>query len=87
MVSSHNDDLLTGWAGIAAHIGCTPRQAQHRANIGELPTFTMGGRIVYARKSTLAKFFAEKEAGREGEIGIRVILADIIARLERLEAR
>lgn len=64
---SEVDDLLGGYAAIAEHLGITVPQAKHRAKIGAFPTFTMGGRIVYARKSTLAKFFAEKEAEARGE--------------------
>ncbi|MEH3121104.1 MAG: DNA-binding protein [Sphingomonas phyllosphaerae] len=54
-------DLLTGIQAIADAIGITKRQAYHLHETGELPTFKMGGKV-YARRSTLAKHFAEQEA-------------------------
>jgi len=54
-------DLLTGVAAIAAAIGMTKRQAYHLHESGELPTFKMGGKV-YARRSTLARHFADQEA-------------------------
>ena len=58
-----DNDLLTGFAAIAKHLGWSERQVKHRHEKGELPTFTLGaGRTVYARRSTLAKHFASQEA-------------------------
>lgn len=54
-------DLLTGMKAIAGALGMTKRQAYHLHETGEIPTFRMGGKI-YARRSTLAKHFAEQEA-------------------------
>lgn len=65
MSDAQNDpptDLLTGYSEIAAACGWTLRQTQARAERGELPTFRLGaGRTVYARRSTLARHFAEQE--------------------------
>lgn len=58
-------DLLYGMEAIGAHIGLTARQVEHLAAQGELPTFKLG-RIVCARRSTLAKHFAAQEAARHG---------------------
>lgn len=59
-------DLLTGIAAIADHLGWTKRQALHQHETGLIPTFKQG-RIVCARRSTLAKHFAEQEkAARHG---------------------
>ena len=56
-------DLLTGLSDIAEHLGWTLRATKHRHGNGEIPTFVLGnGRTVYARRSTLASFFAEREA-------------------------
>ena len=54
-------DLLTGCDAIAKHLRWTVRQVKHRAASGELPVFRIG-RTVCARRSTLAKHFAEQEA-------------------------
>jgi len=54
-------DLLTGIKSIADAMGITKRQAYHLHESGDLPTFKMGGKV-YARRSTLAKHFAEQEA-------------------------
>jgi hypothetical protein len=53
--------LLYGLAAIGAAIGITERQAEHLVTKGELPTFKLG-RIVCARRSTLARHFAAQEA-------------------------
>lgn len=45
-------DLLTGLSSIAAHLGWTKRQAEHRAASGEIPTFLIG-RTVCALRSKL----------------------------------
>ena len=59
----YGSDLLTGLDAIADHLGWTRRSTQHRHEKGEIPTFSMGqGRTVYARRSTLAKHFADQEA-------------------------
>lgn len=65
-----SSDLLTGCDAIAKHLRWTSRQVKHRAASGELPVFRIG-RTVCARRSTLAKHFAEQEAralsaGRSG---------------------
>jgi len=54
-------DVLNGFAEIAAALNITVRQAKHRARIGAIPIFRQG-RIVCARRSTLAKHFAAQEA-------------------------
>lgn len=67
MNDARDVDLLTGHEEIAGHLGWTVRQTKHRDSAGELPTFRMGGgRTVYARKSTLAAYFAEQEAKAAG---------------------
>lgn len=53
-------DLLTGVAAIAAHLGMTDRQVYHLHDSGELPTFKLGAKVC-ARRSTLARHFAEQE--------------------------
>lgn len=60
-MSDHIPDLLTGVAGIAAHLGWTERQVLHQHEKGLIPTFKQG-RLVCARRSTLAKHFAAQEA-------------------------
>ncbi|PCG09674.1 DNA-binding protein [Sphingomonas ginsenosidimutans] len=57
----HTPDLLTGIAAIACHLGWTERQTLHQHEKGLIPTFKQG-RIVCARRSTLAKHFAAQEA-------------------------
>lgn len=54
-------DLLSGVAAIAAHTGWTERQVLHQHERGLIPTFKQG-RLVCARRSTLAKHFAAQEA-------------------------
>lgn len=62
-------DLLYGMTAIGDHLGLTARQAEHLAAKGVIPTFKLGG-TVCARRSTLAKHFAEQErlarASRQG---------------------
>lgn len=53
-------DLLYGVDAIAKHLGLTVRQVKHRHENGELPTFKQG-RTVCARRSALARYFAEQE--------------------------
>lgn len=63
-------DLLHGLPAIARHLGMKYRQAAYLHEQGELPTFKIG-KIVCARRSTLAKHFAAQEraaqAGKGGE--------------------
>lgn len=59
---SRTPDLLTGIAAIADHLGWTKRQAMHQHERGFIPTFKQG-RLVCARRSTLAKHFEQLEAG------------------------
>lgn len=61
MDNSEKPDLLYGLEAIGEHIGLTARQAEHLVSRGDLPTFKMG-RVVCARRSTLAKHFAAQEA-------------------------
>lgn len=58
-------DLLYGLEAIGGHIGLTDRQVEHLVAKGELPTFKMG-RTICARRSTLARHFAEQEAKARG---------------------
>ena len=55
-------DLLYGLEAIGEHLSLGSRQVQYLHDKGELPTFKMG-RSVCARRSTLARHFAEQEAG------------------------
>jgi hypothetical protein len=57
------NDLLTGLSEIAVHLGWGLRKTKHHNEMGDLPTFKLGkGRTVYARRSTLTKFFATQES-------------------------
>jgi hypothetical protein len=58
---AHGGDLLHGVAAIAAHLNVTRKQVYHMHDRGQLPTFKIG-RTVCARRSTLARTFAEQEA-------------------------
>lgn len=59
-------DLLYGLEAIAEELGLTVPQTKHQIAKGELPSFKMG-HIVCARRSALARHFAEQEkAGRNG---------------------
>lgn len=58
-------DLLYGMAAIGKHVGLTARQVEHIVARGELPVFKVG-RIICARRSTLAAHFAEQEASMAG---------------------
>lgn len=53
-------DLLFGVDAIAKHLGLTIRQVKHLHETGSLPTFKQG-RTVCARRSALARHFAEQE--------------------------
>lgn len=53
-------DLLYGLAAIAKHLSLTVPQVKHMAASARLPTFKVG-QIVCARRSALAKHFAEQE--------------------------
>lgn len=60
-------DLLYGVKAIAAFLGLTERQAQHRIDDGEIPTFRMGGKkrgTICARRSSLRTWlgFLERQA-------------------------
>lgn len=59
-MTDHVPDLLTGIAAIAVHLGWTSRQVLHQHEKGLIPTFKQG-RIVCARRSTLANHFAALE--------------------------
>ncbi|MCP3732030.1 hypothetical protein M9978_16515 [Sphingomonas sp. MG17] len=54
-------DLLYGLEAIADFVGLTIPQTKHQIAISGWPTFKQG-RIVCARRSTLAKHFAAQEA-------------------------
>ncbi|WP_300115184.1 hypothetical protein [Sphingobium sp.] len=59
-------DLLTGIAAIAKHLNWPERRVLHQHEKGLIPTFKQG-RLVCARRSTLAKHFeAQERAAREG---------------------
>lgn len=53
-------DLMTGIAAIAKHLGWSERRVLHQHEKGLIPTFKQG-RLVCARRSTLAKHFAAME--------------------------
>lgn len=57
-------DLLYGLDAIADFVGLTVPQAKHQINVSGWPTFKQG-RIVCARRSTLAKHFAAQEAAAQ----------------------
>lgn len=64
-------DLLYGVAAIAAFLGLSRHQAQHRIDDGALPTFRLGGKkggTICARRTTLRAHLAqlEREAQAEG---------------------
>lgn len=65
-------DLLYGVKAIAAFLGLTDRQAQHRIDAGDLPTFRLGGKVrgtICARRTTLRSHLAtlERQAQTGGE--------------------
>ena len=55
-----NADLLTGIAAIAEYLEWPERRVEHQHEKGMIPTFKQG-RLVCARRSTLAKHFAAQE--------------------------
>lgn len=62
MPTTENDaDLLYQVPAIAKFFGMTEKQARHRIERGEIPTFRMGGTIC-ARRSTLTAWLAAQEA-------------------------
>lgn len=54
-------DLLTGIADIAEHLSWPERRVLHMHEKGLIPTFKLG-RAVCARRSALARHFADLEA-------------------------
>lgn len=57
-------DLLYGVKAIAAFLGLTDRQAQHRIDAGDIPTFRLGGvkrGTICARRSSLRTWLADLE--------------------------
>lgn len=54
-------DILWGYLAIGQHLGLTGRQANWRADHGDLPVLTMG-RTVCARRSAIAADIGEREA-------------------------
>ncbi len=55
-----NGDLLTGAEEIAEFLNCNTRRAFHLLEKGIVPGFKLGKRWC-ARRSTLTKFFEERE--------------------------
>jgi predicted DNA-binding transcriptional regulator AlpA len=53
-------DLLMGARAIASHLGINIRQAYRLIYADALPTFKLGGSVA-ARRSSLAKWFADAE--------------------------
>lgn len=57
-------DLLYGVKAIAAFLGLTDKQAEHRIAEGALPTFRLGGKkggTICARRTTLRDHLAKLE--------------------------
>lgn len=57
-------DLLYGVEAIAAHLGLTRHQAQHRIDEGAIPTFRLGGKkrgTICARRRTLRAWLSSLE--------------------------
>jgi hypothetical protein len=54
-------DFLYGAPAIAAFLGMTEKQARHRIEAKQIPTFKVGGTIC-ARRSSLNAWIAEQEA-------------------------
>lgn len=62
-------DLLYGVKAIGAFLGLTERQAQHRIDDGDLPTFRLGGKArgtICARRSSLRSHLANLERQARG---------------------
>ena len=65
-------DLLYGVPAIAAFLGLSRHQAQHRIDAGDLPTFRLGGKkggTICARRTSLRDHLAklERAAREEGQ--------------------
>lgn len=60
MTDNTESDLLYGVPAIATHLGLTDKQVYHLHDQVKLPTFKVG-RKVCARKSALARHFADQE--------------------------
>ena len=57
-------DLLYGVKAIAAFLGLTDKQAEHRIAAGDIPTFRLGGKkggTICARRTTLRSHLATLE--------------------------
>ena len=74
-MNNADPDLLFGIQAIASHLGIEYRQAAHIHEQGGIPTFKMG-KIVCARRSTLAKHFAEQEAASPNRPSLHSTLLD-----------
>lgn len=61
MEPSQGPDLLYGVPSIAEFLGIRLRQAKHRVEKGDIPTFRIGETIC-ARRSSLTAWLAECEA-------------------------
>jgi len=62
-------DLLYGVKAIAGFLGLTDRQAQHRIDAGDIPTFRLGGvkrGTICARRSSLRSWLAGLERQAQG---------------------
>lgn len=60
---SETSDLLYGARAIATFLGMREKQVRNRIDQNLIPTFRLGG-TVCARKSRLAEWIGELEAGR-----------------------
>ena len=56
-----SDDVLTGAAEIAAHLGCSERRSYYMLERRIIPGFKLG-RIWHMRRSTYLAFIEEREA-------------------------
>lgn len=61
MTTNGDSDLLYGVPAIATHLGLTDRTVYHLHGKGTLPTFKVG-KVVCARRSSLATWLAKQEA-------------------------
>lgn len=67
MKNEGDSDLLYGVPAIAKHLGISDRAIYHLHGRGTLPTFKIG-KVVCARRTTLATWIAEREAaGQPGK--------------------
>ncbi len=66
----HEDtaDLLYGVPAIAAYLNIRQRQAYHLIDKAGLPSFKLAGKVC-ARRGTLAKWLAEREAADQPAAG------------------